>query len=92
MTETSISDSDREDDLETAVEDVDAVVDDAAEHVDEIDETADAEDTGGHGSSFASTALKLLIIVIVVFGLAIWLLPRFAGDMPAGTTAVGHPV
>lgn len=93
MTENSITESDRGDDLETAVENAETVVESAESTVErvedridaqDIDEPSDSEESTGQGSSFASMALKLLILILVVFGLAVWLLPRFAGDLPAG--------
>lgn len=43
---------------------------------------AHADDDGHHGSSFASTALKVLIAAIVIFAIAIWALPRIAPHLP----------
>ena len=49
-----------------------------AEH---SDLEADQEEQGG--SSFARTALMLLIFLLVVFGLALWLAPKLAPHLPA---------
>ncbi len=96
MTQSSVSDADREDDLNDAIEDAETAVDDAAEHVEEVSEDVaelddhsdthddSADESGGQGGGFAAAALKLLIIVLVVFGLAVWLLPMAAPHLPAG--------
>ncbi|MEM7060250.1 MAG: hypothetical protein AAF557_21925 [Pseudomonadota bacterium] len=87
MTQSSVSDADREDDLEAVIEDADTAIEDASEQIDEVAEIEPAEDPsddhGGHGGGFAAAALKLLMIVLVVFGLAIWLLPMLAPHAPA---------
>ena len=126
MIESSVTDGDRKDDLETAIEDtgdalesaaddvaettkdaVDEAADEASDAVENVGEQVDAEiedmtesrssddsaqphdDAAGHedgssqGSNFASIALKLLIGFIVLFGLAIWLVPQVAPMLPA---------
>lgn len=49
-------------------------------------ETADEHmadvEAGGTGSGFAAMALRLLIIVLVVFGLSLWLVPMAAPYLP----------
>lgn len=81
--------------VETAAEAVDP--DPAAE---DKDTSADAhdpvEDTNSHeeeqqGSGFASTALKLLIILLVGFGIAIWALPRVLPMLPEGMASALMP-
>ena len=67
---------------------IEAEIDDLHEDLDaEIDEDrpeeAHHEDDGHHGSGFAATALKFLIIVLVVFAVAAWLVPRAAPWLPA---------
>lgn len=81
--------------VEDAADTVDGVVEDAAEQAEEVSDAAsetaetsavhddEAEDSSGQGGSFAASALKLLMIVLVVFGLAIWLLPMAAPHLPA---------
>lgn len=39
-------------------------------------------DDDHHGSGFAATALKVLLSVLVIFGLAVWLLPIAAPHLP----------
>ncbi len=45
-----------------------------------------AADYDGHHarSGFAATALKILIFVLVIFGLSLWLVPMLAPHLPAG--------
>ena len=69
-------------------DEIEAEIDDLHEDLDaEIDEDrpeeAHHEDDGHHGSGFAATALKFLIIVLVVFAVAAWLVPRAAPWLPA---------
>ena len=74
----------------------DEVVDATAEvesEIDELNEELDAEiepadddhhhDDSHQGSGFAATALKFLMIVLVVFAVAAWLVPRAAPWLPA---------
>ena len=131
MTESSISESDRKDDLESAAEEVEAAAEKVTDEVkdtveaaaeeaqDQIEDATDAakeaetvaettvdeirevddhahhadhsDDGSGQGSSFAATALKLLMIVIVVFGLAVWLLPTIAPHLPASVAKYVMP-
>lgn len=103
MTQSSVSDADREDDLNETIENAEAAVDDAAEQAEEVSEdvaelteSSDTHDestdeSGGHGGGFAAAALKLLIIVLVVFGLAVWLLPMAAPHLPAGVAKYVMP-
>lgn len=41
-----------------------------------------ADDSQSGGSSFASTALKLLLLILVIFGLSLWLVPMAAPYVP----------
>ncbi len=42
-------------------------------------------------SGFAATALKILIFVLVIFGLSLWLVPMVAPHLPAGLARVLMP-
>ena len=95
MSQSSISASDRPDDVAETVDKVEETVADAVETAkDEAEQAADAtdpqtdhseehhdEDRGG--STFAGMALRFLILVIVVFGLSLWLVPMIAPHVPA---------
>ena len=122
MTQSSITESGREDDLESKVDDaLDAVEQTAEDAVDDVTDSAedladageDAIDTAedsltgdsdpvaidhhdehegsGQGSSFYATALKLLMLVLVIFGLAMWLLPRYAHKLPVSVAKYVMP-
>lgn len=52
---------------------------------------ADAE-VEHHGSSFASTALMLLVGALVVIGLTLWAAPKLAPHLPAGIAQYLNPV
>ncbi len=45
---------------------------------------ADEHDDHHGRSGFAATALKILIFVLVIFGLSLWLVPMVAPHLPAG--------
>ena len=67
---------------------VEAEIDDLHEDLDaeiEEDHTDEAhhEDEAHQSSGFAATALKFLMIVLVVFAVAAWLVPRAAPWLPA---------
>lgn len=102
MNNSSISESDRKDDLEeTDTSAAEASVSEGekepvglADAIDgelERDRVEDAvledehHETGDdpHGSGFAAAALKFLILVLVVFGLSLWLVPMLAPHLPA---------
>lgn len=55
-----------------------------AQSRDESNDHLYADDAQGQGNSFAATALKLLVLVLVIFGLALWLVPMMAHKLPAG--------
>ncbi len=57
----------------------DSQVEDA---VDDAVHEVDTEETGG--PSFAATALKYLIFILVIFGLSLWLVPMVSPHVPAG--------
>lgn len=48
-----------------------------------VDHDDHAMDEHGHGSTLAGMALRFLIIVLVVFGLSLWLVPMIAPHLPA---------
>ncbi len=48
----------------------------------EVEETTQASEPQ-QGSGFAATALKYLLIILVVFGLSLWLAPKLMPYMPA---------
>ncbi len=62
----------------------------AAAHEDPI-ETDHAHDEEHQGSSFASTALKVVLILLVGFGLAVWALPWLAPKLPQGVASALMP-
>ena len=62
---------------------MDAIVDDVPEddHRD-ADDDHYAEDNPGQGGGFAATALKLLLLALFIFALALWLVPMAAPHLP----------
>ncbi len=57
---------------------------DASELDADLTDVADHDQEESGGSSFAATALKFLIFVLVIFGLSLWLVPMVAPHLPAG--------
>jgi hypothetical protein len=52
---------------------------------------ADEHDDHHARSGFAATALKILIFVLVIFGLSLWLVPMVAPHLPAGLARILMP-
>lgn len=78
------------DPAEEIVSEIDARHNDVAgtelvdEHADEHleEDQHDAEESQSSGSGFAATALKLLVVILVIFGLSLWLVPMAAPYLP----------
>lgn len=57
----------------------------ADDHIeDTVDATDDVDPDEAGSSSFAATALKYLIFILVIFGLSLWLVPMVSPHVPAG--------
>lgn len=56
----------------------------AEDHVEEHvhDDPHEADESHSGGSGFAAAALKLLILILVIFGLSLWLVPMAAPHLP----------
>lgn len=56
----------------------------AEDHIEELvhDDAHEVEESHSGGSGFAAAALKLLILILVIFGLSLWLVPMAAPHLP----------
>lgn len=85
--DTAATDAASSEETSTVDELADEAQAEASEIRDDVEEAAidvrdDVEDH--QGSGFAATALKILIFIIVIFGLSMWLVPMVAPHLPAG--------
>ena len=52
---------------------------------------SDEHDDQQARSGFAATALKIMLLVLVIFGLSLWLVPMMAPNLPAGLARILMP-